>query len=88
VNLFSIPERWTDGRTDREKDMLGETNVCTSAIFNTNKKEWIVYYSSRSNNFKIRMNKTHVGPMSVVSPVRATQHSLDNPVHVTDLSCG
>ena len=34
------------------------------------------------------MDKTYVGPISVVSPVRAAQHSLDNPVHVTDLLYG
>ena len=83
-----------DGRTDGEREtdrqtyMLGEANICASAIFNTNTKEWILYCSSRSNTFKIRMNKTYVDPMSVVSPLRAAQHSLDNPIHVTDLLYG
>jgi len=78
----------TERKTDRQTDMLGEANVCTSAIFSTNTKEWILYYISRPHTFKIRLNKTQIGPMSVVCPVRAAQNSLDNPVRITDLLYG
>ena len=92
ICLTFLRDGWTDGQTDRQTDrqtdMLGEANVCTSPIFNTNTKEWIPYYSSRPQTFKTRINKTHAGPMSVVSPVRATQHTLDNPIRVTDLLYG